>query len=66
MTGDNAGRPAPTQGPIEDLLAILGQSRRPSARRRRGPGARLVMRLGATQLTVGHHLPSPRAALYAI
>ena len=56
---------APTQGPIEDLLAILGQTRRPVARRR-GPGGRLVMRLGSTQITLGHQHPAPRAPIYAI
>ena len=48
-------------GPTEDLLAILRQPRRPAARTRRGPGARLVMRLGALTLTLGHqHTQAPR------
>ena len=65
MTRENGGASAPSQGPIEDLLAILGQARRPSARRR-GPGARLVMRLGATQLTFGHQRASQHPHLVAV
>ena len=65
MTRETTGRAAPARGPIEDLLTILGQGRQP-VRRRGGPKGRLVMRLGTTQLTFGHHRAAPQAQLFAI
>ena len=54
MTPRPKGRPAAADGPTQDLLTILGQKPRPAPPRRRAPRARIVMQLGALQLTLGH------------